>query len=361
MKTHNIGSSTGSFKCNICDEIFTSSFLLALHKLKHCKIIAGNICTVCQAVLVDDEAFYRHHFEHSSGKGKSKIFVPANCIICRQTLQTEVEMKLHSRSHLGQVKQRCYICRICRRVFESSTGRTVLIKPGENFPTAICDQCTPLVPNGTGCLSSNSNGASNGSQFKCHLCEQVFPSPTQLQVHLIEHTFYGMNQFTCFLCSSVFTSAIGLRRHVVAHEAKDMPYECDLCQKKFFFRAELDNHMLIHSGPSTDKSHVQREVEQQFTVPHVVESYSLASTDDSIVKRDVEIHNAPSNANTLFMDMENHSAAYVEDLLKREANYNKQYNSKRFKKDVMTHNREEKDDERAKREDAVGHDKHYVD
>lgn len=277
MKTYHVGCGKGKYKCNICDEIFTSSIILADHKLKHCKILSGNTCTVCKAVLVNEQAFYAHHIEHSPGKANSQIFLPVNCIICCQTLQTDVELKLHSKFHLKYLNQRIHLCRVCKRVYETSSGKPVKA-PEQNhrdLPVAICRFCSSPSANGTpDYRHGETNGKrfscslcpksydtedemqshatvhvlSEGSNLECRLCKQVFSSPAKLQVHLIEHNFYGMNQFTCYVCSSVFTAASGLQAHIIGHGLGSRPYECGHCQMKFFFRAELDNHRFVHSG-----------------------------------------------------------------------------------------------------------------
>lgn len=276
MKSHHVSCGKGKYKCNICDEIFTSSIILADHKLKHCKILSGNTCTVCKAVLVNEQAFYGHHIEHSPGKANSQIFLPVNCIICCQTLQTDVELKLHSKFHLKYLNQRMHLCRICKRVYETSSGKPVKTEQNhhqENLPVAVCRFCASpptyrqtetnggqtkryacsLCPKSYDTEEEMQNHATvhvlnESSNLECRLCKQLFPSPTKLQVHLIEHNFYGMNQFTCYVCSSVFTAAAGLQAHIIGHGLNSRPYECNQCQMKFFFRAELDNHRYIHTS-----------------------------------------------------------------------------------------------------------------
>lgn len=282
MKTHHVSCGKGKYKCNICDEIFTSSIILADHKLKHCKILSGNTCTVCKAVLVNEQTFYAHHIEHSPGKANSQIFLPVNCIICCQTLQTDVELKLHSKFHLKYLNQRMHLCRICKRVYETASGKLVKTEQThqDNLPVAVCRFCASppnyrqnetsdkrfscsLCPKSYDTEEEMQNHAtvhvlSESSNLECRLCKQVFSSPAKLQVHLIEHNFYGMNQFTCYVCSSVFTAATGLQTHIIGHGLGSRPYECNQCQMKFFFRAELDNHRFIHTSYET-QIHVKIE------------------------------------------------------------------------------------------------------
>ncbi|KAF5297157.1 hypothetical protein FQR65_LT10056 [Abscondita terminalis] len=284
MKNHQINSNKGKHKCNICDEIFRSSFTLAEHKLSHCKIVSGNTCTQCKTVLSDDQSFYSHQLQHSAvlSKQNSKISLPANCIICCQTLQTDVEIKLHANFHLRNLLQKESLCSVCSRIFTTRTGVTVqeYHKTSENLQIAICKEClskcgsnnsnsprpTSLKTENTetglySCLKcpqtfENENDVKNhaathivsdGTNHECHICRSIFPTSLKLQLHVIEHSFFGTGQFRCYICSSVFTTANGLLSHMLLEHGVDAkPYECVTCQMKFFFQTELDNHKYEH-------------------------------------------------------------------------------------------------------------------
>ncbi|CAH2050431.1 unnamed protein product, partial [Iphiclides podalirius] len=207
-------------KCLICDEVLPSAAVLAEHKLSHCKVIAGDTCSRCRARLPSEEAFLSHMARHHPA-------LPAPCVVCRQTLASEAEARLHARFHLrpNEDEQRCAIC--LRPLAESEAGEGV----------RACTACyarhsTPRPPP----IADND----------CRLCRRSLGSPTRLQAHLIEHTFAGIGAFTCYLCSAVFTSAAGLQRHLPEHASAPRPYDCARCGAKFFFRAELDNHAFVH-------------------------------------------------------------------------------------------------------------------
>ncbi|XP_073994798.1 zinc finger protein Lobe isoform X2 [Rhodnius prolixus] len=96
MKTHCQGGlGPGKHKCNICDELCSSAVALAEHKLTHCKVVHGTKCIQCKTNLTDEESFTAHLGQHGCSS------LPAPCVICRQTLNTETEVMLHARLHLG--------------------------------------------------------------------------------------------------------------------------------------------------------------------------------------------------------------------------------------------------------------------
>lgn len=105
----------------------------------------------------------------------------------------------------------------------------------------------------------------DGVFHQCGLCVQYFDSPSKLQCHLIEHSFAGCQEFQCYLCNLVFSLAAPLMQHMLkAHSFDERPYDCANadCRQKFFFRAELDNHMLtVHLSPLGNGSQPQEKSE----------------------------------------------------------------------------------------------------
>lgn len=272
MKSHQVACGKGKHKCNICDEIYSSAITLADHKLTHCKIVSGNNCTQCKTILIDEQCFYKHQLQHSSnsamGKLNSHLSLPANCIVCCQTLQTDVEIKLHAKFHLRHLQQKDFVCGNCGKLFVGNLSVPVkqhLDKKPENFPVSICKECVSSS-NGTNLVSTIETKPNKSIKFfecdddlqnhvhmlnenlnlECHLCRNILPSALKLQAHLIEHNFMGIGQFRCYVCSSVFTTATGLQSHIIGHGFNNRPYECSECKMKFFFETELENHKFCH-------------------------------------------------------------------------------------------------------------------
>lgn len=272
MKNHQVVYGKGKHKCNICDAIFPSSVTLADHKLTHCKIIEGSICVQCKGALKDEQSFYDHQLLHSTNpsKSNSQIGFPANCVICCQTLQNTIELNNHASFHLKHLMRR-HICTVCNETFDAPAKHngeqkkeifnhllTICVKCStEDDPRLVAIRDSATKDGGKIKRYNYENGqnisANEKNNLECRSCKQVFPSPGKLQTHLIEHNFVGMNQYSCYICSSVFTGADGLRNHISSHGFQSKPYECPFCELKYFFRTELDNHIVIHD-PSLNHS-----------------------------------------------------------------------------------------------------------
>ncbi|XP_046661800.1 zinc finger protein 423 isoform X2 [Homalodisca vitripennis] len=284
MKSHSQGCVTqGKHKCNICDEMCSSAAILAEHKLTHCKVINGTSCTQCKASITNEDQFYQHLRQHSntsppdSGSPTNQLVLPTACVICRQTLVSDMEARIHARFHLNQSDtSQCSVCLHAsdRRELIGGICKECHQRHGKASPTR-CTECQLKFETGSAleahmatvhrktyqCIKCQVSFESEkeiqlhvathlmsegNSGLECRLCMRVLGSPLQLQTHLIEHTFAGCPTFTCYICSAVFTAAHGLQAHMLDHGLAARPYDCPHCSQRFFFRAELDNHSFSH-------------------------------------------------------------------------------------------------------------------
>nr|CAD7458886.1 unnamed protein product [Timema tahoe] len=300
MKTHSQGSGgSGKHKCNICDELCPSAAILAEHKLTHCKVVSGSVCTQCKSNLVSEEQFYSHLQQHGGGGANNstnspqQVALPTPCVVCRQTLISDIEVRMHARFHLKN-SEPTYQCFLCLKQFESQN--LVVANGGHQAATYVCKECyhchsktspSPSQEQAFRCpecqvkfetssaleahlvtvhkktyqcikcqisfetereiqLHVATHLLTEGSSHECHLCRRLLSTPLKLQAHLIEHTFAGCGSYTCYLCSAVFTASQGLQQHMLEHGLAARPYDCSRCSLRFFFRAELDNHSYSH-------------------------------------------------------------------------------------------------------------------
>ncbi|XP_025425447.1 zinc finger protein 423 isoform X2 [Sipha flava] len=285
MKTHSQhGSNVGKHKCNICDEIYQSAISLAEHKLTHCKVATSTVCSHCKMIIDNEEQFYQHLQKHCNpvNVNGGHVTFPTSCIICRQTLVSDIEVKVHVHYHLSRVKEPPAVCGNCNRYKSSASSPCTGCSRSRNNATERCPDCGTMFETfgslqhhlttvhrkpfhcfkckigfesqqeatiHLGTHLATLNGSVDG--IECGLCPCVLPTANGLQTHLIEHTFAGCKAYTCYLCSAIFTAPTGLQAHMtVDHSNETPPYDCPRpnCPAKFFFTAELDRHTLEHQG-----------------------------------------------------------------------------------------------------------------
>ncbi|KAL4235025.1 hypothetical protein ACF0H5_006663 [Mactra antiquata] len=280
-KHSKIHLNTGSQKCNICDEVFASSGILAEHKLTHCKIQQGNICVACKIPIRSEDQFYLHSQEHGFQGAVMQ------CIVCRQTLASMLELQMHGRHHF-QMKASFHTCCVCLSSFETtenlvsklnSSGRTYYVcKPCYlgDFTEVSCSQCSMTFSSKSAlelheashkksyqCIKCQESFSSEyeiqvhvathmmneGNVHECFLCCVILDSPAKLQCHLIEHT-YKHSEYKCGVCGRVFNSSVDIQAHALEHGVSARRYSCGQCTQRFFFSAELDNHRYLHKQKS---------------------------------------------------------------------------------------------------------------
>lgn len=277
-KHSKIHLNNASQKCNICDDTFASSGVLAEHKLTHCKIQQGNVCVACKIPIRNEDQFYLHSQEHGFQGAVMQ------CIICRQTLASMLELQMHGRHHF-QNKPSFHTCCVCLNSFETSenlvskinsSGRTYYVcKPcyHGNSTEFSCGQCSASFSSKSGleshetshkksyqCIKCQESFSSEydiqmhvathmmteGNVHECFLCCVILDSPAKLQCHLIEHTFTN-SEYKCGYCGRSFNSAVDIQAHALEHGVTARRYTCSKCTQRFFFSAELDNHRYLHT------------------------------------------------------------------------------------------------------------------
>lgn len=140
-----------------------------------------------------------------------------NCALCLSTLPQKYDSK------------------VCKKCFEKHNSHSKYASYSFLNETNAKENC------------SKSNAELLPENY-CNLCKKSYSNLTELEEHLIEHSFRGCEErgYNCYICSAIFTLPSGLHQHMIEHGPTYRPYDCNLCAKKFYFRAELENHLIDH-------------------------------------------------------------------------------------------------------------------
>lgn len=244
--------------------------------------------------MKNEDEFFSHSQQHS--------FQGANmqCVICRQTLASMLELQLHGRHHFQTTPVEVYSCCICLKSFDSkenlisrigsSSSATAdrnienyyICKPcyhheGASLAELKCGTCGMKFDSHVllavhslehrrtyQCIKCQESFGTEyeiqlhvathvlheGNVHECKICASAFDSPAKLQLHLIEHSFQGKQEMSCYICDRSFTQASAIQVHMLDHGMANRKYVCSLCPQRFFFSAELQNHRLTlnHNG-----------------------------------------------------------------------------------------------------------------
>lgn len=169
--------------------------------LKCC--ICGNFVYFMSGLLKHMHSHYPHY--ECTAPGCNAAFMNQGC------LQTHVRHS-HTACNLK--------CKFCSEVFD----REVMRKTHEKYK------------HGAKVMMS-----------KCHICGMKFSDFAIKQRH-VSQVHDGRREYKCNACDSVLCSVAGLRRHVNRVHLMERRFPCGLCDKAFFAKAQLDNHMISHTG-----------------------------------------------------------------------------------------------------------------
>ncbi len=86
-----------------------------------------------------------------------------------------------------------------------------------------------------------------GKHYKCQICEKAFSSKTDLSRHISIHT--GEISKTCPICKER-VNVRNLEKHISTHSDRVRQFSCHLCDKSFFTKGGLKQHVHIHDENS---------------------------------------------------------------------------------------------------------------
>lgn len=201
-----------------------------------------------------------------------------NCALCLDTLPPKTDSK------------------VCKKCYEKHNSQ---VKYGSfQFPSEAADQMTKDA-------AAKSVAESLPEHF-CNLCQKSLSNATDLEEHLIEHSFRGCEErgYNCYICSAIFTLPCGLHQHMIEHGPSYRPYDCNLCAKKFYFRAELENHLIDH-----ENGRIATTTKSKSNQPAQADSNSNTSTDP----KQMQIHLKHEHDKTSNDDSDNEKDKDAED------------------------------------------------
>eukprot|EP01083_Nonionella_stella_P213288 769426_1 len=133
--------------------------------------------------------------------------------------------------------------------YEQHSSKFVMAPPVNNLPheETISSSTSEYVHSGSSTQFQQS--------FKCSACQKVLNCRTSLKAHMtschsalqlppmLVHS--GARPHICEICQKSFSEKRNLNHHVLIHVK---PHSCGICQKSFSIKKILNQHLLIHSG-----------------------------------------------------------------------------------------------------------------
>lgn len=194
-------------------------------------------------------------FRHGPSKDYHKPSVL--CHLCSQTV-----LKEHLENHLRRHETsdgKAYECDHCAKRFSSVSGikehLTRLHFPHlANYRCHLCDFGTRTEHVfKLHLLNKHEIGKEQATGFPCSLCNQILKTTGSLRQHMVNfHTNpKEKRKYTCDVCNKSFFSKYNLEKHSYIHKPDhEKPYRCKYCNKGFGDKHKFSQHEATHDNTS---------------------------------------------------------------------------------------------------------------
>ncbi|XP_028166420.1 zinc finger protein 678-like [Ostrinia furnacalis] len=237
------------FPCKECDMEFDC--IRKLHR--HIRIHYDDViqCVDCKKVLT--KTFFPHHSVYCNvGREGNEV---CTCETCGKTFTTEVQFKFHMKVHLEKVP-----CPICKKPTKPiymkghikrmhGKPRTPKVPKPKYVKNVKCDWCGHMVSR-LGELETHVNRFHlKVKPYQCKYCQKTFFGKERLRDHLITHT--SSRAVYCNICNQRFENKQCLKLHMRKHTGVK-PYTCEICGESFRTSSIMNTHKV--------KKHSERTV-----------------------------------------------------------------------------------------------------
>uniref|UniRef100_A0AAR2LKB0 C2H2-type domain-containing protein n=1 Tax=Pygocentrus nattereri TaxID=42514 RepID=A0AAR2LKB0_PYGNA len=206
-------SSEREFRCEDCEQHFSSGPELLEHQKQSCSIRTPSHFSLPEQGIPasDGESTELHpllmHSAHS----------PQECKECEQVFPDAQSLEAHSLSHSEEREYKC-------------------------------DQC-PKAFNWKSNLIRHQMSHDSGKHYECENCSKVFTDPSNLQRH-IRSQHVGARAHACPECGKTFATSSGLKQHKHIHSSVK-PFICEVCHKSYTQFSNLCRHKRMHADCRT--------------------------------------------------------------------------------------------------------------
>lgn len=205
-----------SFKCEICEEHFSSQCSYNTHVNIHSKnknniLKKSFTCKFCGKHFNDQSNCNRHTKIHFQTNNK------LNCDICKKTFSGKYGLKVHMRMHVGINPYKCEICEL--RFYRNDILQIHMSKMHR-----------------VNCVNKH---------IYCNECSKQFSTKSTLMRHKMIHS--NEKLYTCNKCQKSYSRKDSFITHFRSKHSGEKPYLCHICKKSFFEKNVLVRHMKIYT------------------------------------------------------------------------------------------------------------------
>ena len=216
-------------------------------------------CEICKDFFKTNENLKGHMKIHYGDKRHT-------CQDCGEKFFTSSNLKQHRRRHTGEK-----MCWNCNTVFQNKEGIEEHRKQ-ESYDCNHCEKsfskCKELPKHKKSCKIS-----SISKVIECKICNKVFKERRTLLNHRYE-VHYGGQSLVCEDCGKYFPRRLSLKEHrAVHHSSNGRSFKCNLCERSYFLKGHLRDHM--KKGHPTSLDHGCEECGKMFPTNSILNSHKM--------------------------------------------------------------------------------------
>ena len=210
--SHMTDRHTPNSKCNLCEKICSSLFVLNGHQ-RNVHDNTEHTCHLCNKKIKGKRNLYNHFKRHEGVKSTYKY----KCTLCTDgQFQAEETLQKHIKDCHSGIKYKCLQCPLG---FQSKKAR----RGHENIHHA-----EKTVP--------------------CGQCDQMFARKAYRKVHIKTYHTRKKEDKICTLCGEAFWDKVTFEAHGNRHTNNRL-HECEICGKTFLVQSHLKSHFKVHTLP----------------------------------------------------------------------------------------------------------------
>ncbi|KAL0858628.1 hypothetical protein ABMA27_012460 [Loxostege sticticalis] len=223
------------YKCDFCFKGFISESTYKNHMIRHDPSSGAISCEICQIRVASNKLLRSHMIQLHERK-----YV---CKLCNNTSKSKHSASEHSKWHSGQK----FICKFCDAVFSKKTSHLSHMRIHHPSEHANCDVCGEAFIGAHGLRMHKKKAHKNQetktepeSETRCKNCKVQFQNADAFKRHInnITNELCDLNLRPCAKCGASFSTELDLKKHLKEHAKAERKKQkkvvkCEECNLTF--------------------------------------------------------------------------------------------------------------------------------
>uniref|UniRef100_A0A336MGJ8 CSON001139 protein n=1 Tax=Culicoides sonorensis TaxID=179676 RepID=A0A336MGJ8_CULSO len=234
--------------CEICSKAYVSPNQLKRHMQVH-KVISNDfICSKCGEGFATRNLLADHVRKFHDGDDDGELF-SCMCDICGKKFLEESSMNVHKRIHNPNIIKAIY-CPVST-CGERMRDQTHLAEHMQSHSVIYnCSICARHFLNAGDLADHEKTHENEHRPHECQICNRRYSNKNQLNVHILRvHRKNEANLHECEMCSKTFLAAWELRVHERSHSNEKIA-KCPMCERSYKSTNDIKKHMAVNHTSS---------------------------------------------------------------------------------------------------------------